>query len=650
MRANLPAVAFTALSVLVFPAIAFSQANAAFPADTSFPKEAYVLESLHTRVRFETDGKGSREVTGRVRIQSESAIHDFGLFRFPYASSFESLDVDYLRVRKPDGTVVLTPMSDVQDLDSEVSRQAPMYTDQREKHVAVKALAVGDVIEYHVVWTVHDPVAPGYFWVDDAFFHNGICLDEQMEFDVPRNIPVRFSSGSVTPTITENATRRLFTVHSSNLVRQDEDDVPAWEKGVGAAPPSPIQLSSFQSWGDVGKWYGDLAAPQIKVTPQIQAKAEELTRGKITETEKVRALYEFVSRFRYIGVSLGQGRYTPHRAEEVLANRYGDCKDKHTLFAALLAAVDIKAYPAMISSTFKIDSALPSPSLFDHIITAIPQGDSFLFLDTTPEVAVFGYLLTPLRGKSALVVTANAPARLVKTLPDPPGTNSEHFHMDASLDAQGTLEGKARIEASGDSEIRLRSAFRVTSESRWKELVQAVSGGMGFGGTVSDVSAAQPEATGEPFWFAYSYHRPDYSDWKERQITLPLPPVVLPALSEKRKASEDPLLIGSPVEITYEAKVTLPKGMKPILRPAVELRRDFATYSASYSFANGVLSGVRHLKTQMSEIPGSERAAYSEFVDSLMEDQNHFMPLLGNSGRELPVVIGGMGSVGAAGH
>lgn len=240
----------------------------------------------------------------------------------------------------------------------------------------------------------------------------------------------------------------------------------------------------------------------MQVTAPIKAKAEELTRGKTSETEKIQVLYEFVSQhFRYIGVSLGMGRYTPHRGEDVLANRYGDCKDKHTLFAALLSAVGIKAYPALISSSMKIDSDLPLPGLFDHVITAIPQGDSFLFLDTSPELAVYGYLVSPLRDKPALVIPLGAAARLVKTLKNPPGINSEEFHMDASLDSNGTLEGKSRIDSHGDSELMLRSAFRATSESQWTELVQRISGGMGFGGTVSDVLAAQPEAVGQPFWF-----------------------------------------------------------------------------------------------------------------------------------------------------
>jgi hypothetical protein len=328
-------------------------------------------------------------------------------------------------------------------------------------------------------------------------------------------------------------------------------------------------------------------------------------------------------------VSLGQGRYTPHRAEDVLANRYGDCKDKHTLFAALLSAIGIKAYPALLASSMKLDSDFPSPGLFDHVITAIPQGDSFLFLDTTPELAAYGYLVRPLRDKSAMVIPSGATARLVRTPKNPPGANGEEFRMDASLDSNGTLEGKSRVDSHGDSDTMLRSAFRVTSESQWTELVQRISAGMGFAGTVSEVVAAQPEAVGQPFWFSYSYHRPEYSNWKEHQITLPLPPLILPALGEKRKSLAEPVALGSPGEITYEAKVKFPKGMRPVLPQNVNVQEDFASYTATYSFEDGVLTGVRQLKTRMNEIPGSKRAAYSKFVDEMVADQDHFLPVTG---------------------
>src|ERR1700693_353192 len=628
----------------------FSQTVTPVTTQSEFPKEAYIFEMLHTRVRFEADGTGSREVTARIRVQSEAATHELGLLRFSYASTFEALTIDYVRVHKPDGTVVVTPAKDVQEVDSEVSRQAPMYTDEREKHIAVKALGTGDVLEYHLVWKVHDAVAPGHFWVMDSFVRGAICLDEQIEVDVPKNLPVKFSSGAIAPVINDEGPWRVYTLHSTNLSPAEDDSEGAWEKGAGHAVPPVIQLSSFQSWEEVGKWFGGLAAPQMQVTPAIQAKAEELTRGKASEREKIDALYEFVSQhFRYIGVSLGQGRYTPHRAEDVLANRYGDCKDKHTLFAALLSAAGIKAYPALISSSMKIDASFPTASLFDHVITAIPQGDSFVFLDTTPELAVYGYLLSSLRDKEALVVPSSGVARLVRTPKDPPGANGEDFHMEASLDSDGTLEGKSRLDSHGDSELILRSAFRATSESQWKELVQRISGGMGFGGTVSDVLVAQPEAVGQPFWFSYSYHRPEYSNWKEHQISLPVPPLALPALTEKRKTLSEPVSLGVPIELMYEAKVKLPKGMRPLLPRNVSVEEDFASYTATYSFQGGVLSGSRRLKIRVNEIPGSKRAAYSRFVDSLLEEQGHYIPVTMQGGE-----MGGMplaaGMPAAPGH
>jgi len=637
------------LCLVTFPRALFAQATVPVTVETQsgYPKEAYVFEMLHTRVRFEADGTGSRELSARIRVQSEGATHELGLLRFSYSSTFEALNIDYVRVHKPDGTVVVTPASDVQEVDSEVSRQAPMYTDEREKHIAVKALGTGDILEYHVVWKVHDAVAPGHFWIMDNFMRGVICLDEQIEVDVPKNLPVKFSSGAITPAIKDEGSRRVYTLHNANLSRAEDDSEGAWEKGIGNAVPPVIQVSSFQSWEEVGKWFAGLVAPQMQVTPAIQAKAEELIQGKTSEREKIDALYGFVSQhFRYIGVSLGQGRYTPHRAEDVLANRYGDCKDKHTLFAALLSAAGIKAYPALISSSMKIDASFPSPSLFDHVITAIPQGGSFVFLDTTPELAVSGYLVSPIRNKDALVVPSSGTARLVKTPKDPPEANGEDFHMDASLDSNGTLEGKTRLDSHGDSELILRSAFRATSESQWKELVQRISGGMGFGGTVSDVLVAQPEAVGQPFWFSYSYHRPEYSNWKERQISLPIPPLALPALAEKRKNLAEPVSLGVPIELMYEAKVKLPKSMRPLLPRNVSVEEDFASYTATYSFQDGVLSGVRRLKIRVTEIPGSKRDAYSRLVDSMVEDQGHYMPVTG--GGEVGGMSGGM--PGANGH
>jgi tetratricopeptide (TPR) repeat protein len=438
--------------------------------------------------------------------------------------------------------------------------------------------------------------------------------------------------------MTEGGGRRTYTFHASHLKKEEEEEIPAWEKDFAGASPPSIRLSSFTSWADVGAWYGGLQQPRVRVTPEIRAKADELIKGKSSDTEKIHAIYDFVaSRFRYIGVNLGAGRYTPHFAEEVLTNRYGDCKDKHTLFAALLEAAGIHAFPALVSSTYKLDPSTPSGSLFDHVITAIPQGDSFLFLDTTPEVAPFGMLLRQLRDREALVIPSDTPARLVRTPSDPPFLSGEKYQMDSSIDLNGVLDGKGRFEDRGDGEIIIRTAYRNTPQNRWKELAQVIVARMGFGGTVSDVAAAQPESTSDPFWFSYAYHRTDYSEWKQHRITLPFPPIFLPELNEKQRLSKDPLPVGSPQEIVYETSLKLPVGVSPILPSSVDRKNDFAEYSANYSFEKGVIHGTRRLATKLPQVPGSERIAYSAFVKEVEDDENRYILITGDFESDNPV-------------
>ena len=174
-----------------------------------------------------------------------------------------------------------------------------------------------------------------------------------------------------------------------------------------------VQITTFRSWEEVGHWYAELQGRQSVVTPEIRAKVAELTRGLKDNDDKIRVLYNFVStRFHYVSLSFGIGRYQPHAADEVLANGYGDCKDKHTLLAALLRAAGYDAWSALISSFRDIDPDVPSPGQFDHVITAVPRGSSLVWLDTTAEVAPFALLLPNLRDKQALVIPNEKPASL----------------------------------------------------------------------------------------------------------------------------------------------------------------------------------------------------------------------------------------------
>ena len=98
-----------------------------------------------------------------------------------------------------------------------------------------------------------------------------------------------------------------------------------------------------------------------------------------------------------------------------MAEQYGDCKNKHTLFATLLKAVGIEAWPVLIGAGLKLDPDVPSPEQFNHVITVIPSGDKLTWFDTTSGVAPFGTLEKVVRDEEALVIPLTKAPFLKKT-------------------------------------------------------------------------------------------------------------------------------------------------------------------------------------------------------------------------------------------
>lgn len=55
---------------------------------------------------FESDGTGRHETYVRVKTQSEAGVQAWGQLILGYNAATERLDIQFVRVRKADGTVV----------------------------------------------------------------------------------------------------------------------------------------------------------------------------------------------------------------------------------------------------------------------------------------------------------------------------------------------------------------------------------------------------------------------------------------------------------------------------------------------------------------------------------------------------------------
>ena len=140
----------------------------------------------------------------------------------------------------------------------------------------------------------------------------------------------------------------------------------AWQQLQGRLPQPDVLMSSFANWDEVGRWYGGLQEERVKPTPEVTAKAVELTKNAANDDAKLRALYAYVStQFHYVGVAFGIGRYQPHSAGKCSPTSMAIARTNIPCSLPCLTAVGIPAYPALISTSREIDADVPSPGQYE---------------------------------------------------------------------------------------------------------------------------------------------------------------------------------------------------------------------------------------------------------------------------------------------
>jgi tetratricopeptide (TPR) repeat protein len=610
-----------------------SDSAAAKPAEKDkkdYSQESFVIEQVRTRFRFDSDGTGRKETIARVRVQSEAGVEQWGQVMIGYNSANERVEIPYVRVLKKDGTVVTAPADSVQDLSAPVEREAPVYTDYRQKHITVPGLRPGEVLEYDLATFIHTPLAPGQFWTEYDFDKTNIVLNEELEVDIPRDRTIKLKTKpGFDPKITEENGRRIYRWTTSHLEREDDDknkdkDKKKKKKRKPEDDVPAVQLTTFATWEDVGRWYASLDHDRRQPTPEIRAKAEELTKGLTTNLDKVEALYDYVAKnFRYVSLSLGLGRYQPHAAADVLHNQYGDCKDKHTLLSSLLEATGMHASSVLINSSRKLDPDIPSPSQFDHVITLLPMGKEEVWMDTTTEVAPFRLLSFNIRKKQGLVIPVEGAPHLEETPADPPMANMQVQTIDGSINELGKLNAKVSYVVRGDTELLMRIIFRRVPSSQWEHLVENINAMGGLDGEITNLKVGDPAATREAFQFSYDVAKANFLDWskKKSEIDLPLSQFSLADPDEDETGADaDPIKFGPPGEFTYRVKLVLPAKYTAHTPLPFSMKRDYGEYKAGYALDGPVFTAERSMLMRERELPATRTGDYLAFRRAVLSD------------------------------
>jgi tetratricopeptide (TPR) repeat protein/transglutaminase-like putative cysteine protease len=583
-------------------------------APASYANEALIIESSETTYKYNEDGTGERESFMRMKLLTEAGARQFSVLSFPFASATEATKIKSIVVHHPDGTSTDTPASDGIEMPAPISQQAPLYSDLKLLQIPVRSLRAGDVLEYRVAIQRKNPEAASQFWDAYTFTKNFVVLSETITLDIPKDKYVKQWSSSSQPTTSENAGRTVYVWTASQLKPTPSGAKKDDETSEAPKPAKPdVAWTTFHTWAEVGEWYRSLAAPRAASTDAIRAQADEITRAASTPEAQVQALYAFVStHIRYIGIDFGVGRYQPHLAAEVLANQYGDCKDKDTLFEALLHAKGISSAPALIGVNIELVPDLPSPTFFNHVITTVNLASGRVWVDTTPGVAPYRLLVNILRDKPALVMPSTGNSSLEHTPSDLPFPFVDHFEAVATLNKDGELSGHVNITDRSDNEILVRSLALGLAPAQWDSGTQYLAYALGFSGATSNSRFEHPEDISQPVHLTYDYNKKPFGDWDNFRIVPLFPVIPLPVAPTKEPTSE--IDLGALRTENIVSRIHLPEGFGVDLPDAIHVKTPFANFDLIYRFENGDFVAQRDLVVLRNKLPAKSWQEYKKFA------------------------------------
>ena len=603
-----------------------------------------------------SDGTGERDVHVVLRVQSQGAAQQFGVLAFSYASANETPQIKSIRVHKTDGTTVDTPTDTAIEMPAAVTREAPLYSDLKEKHIPVRSLSAGDTLEYEVNTHIDRAEAPGQFWGAMHFTAPGtiVVLAETLSLQVPSDKYVQVWSPNHKATVTENNGIRIFSWTVSQLItapKRTEDETAKErtpkdpdEDAKGRKLPS-VAWTTFHSWAEVGDWYRSLAQSRAKPTDALRTRAEEIAKGAATPEDQVRAIYRFVStQNRYVGIDFGIGRYQPHEAAEVLANQYGDCKDKDTLLEALLQARGFITAPALIGAGIAPVAEVPSPAVFNHVITTVDLPSGRIWLDSTPPAAPFRYLSAPIRDQKALVATSVGQATLESTPEDPPYPFTASFEAVGALDAGGKMMAKMKATYRDDDEIPARMLARTAAPAERDKVSQYLSTYSGFSGTTSNTAFENADDPAKPIAITYDYARHPFGDWENLRIVPLFPALEFNVLSSDKEAPDEDIQLGTPRTLTVVSHIRLPEGFRADLPDPIHVKTEFATFDKTYRYENSEIVAERKIVILKQRVAKADWKRYQEFTKSISLDGEPWIQLFRPS---KPVTIAGSGATKA---
>ncbi len=440
---------------------------------SDYPSANAVTIISSQAVVYQADGQFTNTMRSARLVLTNEGKKQASSTSLYYTKDAEKMEVVSAQVIKKDGTVVPVPAKDIED--TEQSGEMNIYDPQgRALKVTFANLAVGDAVDITYKLTRLLPTREGYFNDVFAFQSTEPLLSASYVVDGPAKLPL------TTHIYHRERTAKIDTAKT----KAGDRIIYKWAvKNVGQLVPEPgmnwttempmLVVTTDPSWKNFSKWWATLVEPKLVATADIKAKVKELTKNAKTDDEKIRALYDFVAQdIRYRGLGVGpRTGYTPREAQETMASRWGVCRDVSILLTSMLRESGIDAYPVLTNMGDPVLEKIAYDG-FNHAIVAVKKGNDWQYIDPTAKNN--NALLPGMEAEQHTLIASLKGDVLDKIPAADPSVNLGHAIASTTINADGSMTSKIKLETKGVFDLVVRSVAAMMSEDQRKEIVESL--------------------------------------------------------------------------------------------------------------------------------------------------------------------------------
>lgn len=396
----------------------------------------------------------------RMKIFTERGVDEHTTIDLASADRTKRVTNVRARTIKPDGAIIELDRQEVFERDVVKSGDLKV----RMKSFSLPNVEPGDIIEYQ--WQVFEDNA--WTQYERLYVQRETPTWEVRYHVLPSEMAARLGYRMRTQNFNvehsgfEDEPRGYFgfAVHDvpalvSEPYMPPEDQVRGW---ILLFYSPKINLDREKFWRSEGKDLAKEFGDYLQTGGDVKKKAEELTASLSGPEEKIAAVRTFVlneiqnmSHERYgVTAEQRQGLKDRRKLSDVLEDGLATANETNYLFASLLQAADIDAFPALAPSRDDVffNPGYLTPYFFDRVNVAVQLGEAWRFYDLSAPYLEPDMLRWYQEGVLALVLNPKNP-EFVQTPLSPGERNVTKRKGDFELAPDGTLEGDVLIQFAG---------------------------------------------------------------------------------------------------------------------------------------------------------------------------------------------------------